>query len=152
MSLLTFIHLTLLLLFVKCDNKISGVIKMQELEEMGIETIIVIGDIHGAYITLLEFAISNNICNKDGIWIAFNTILIFIGDLIHRGPASFEVINKIMEWQTTTKQYNSEIFVLRGNHEQFELRYAHRHVLYTDEKIENLEGLAKHPSLQFHQR
>lgn len=54
-----------------------------------------------------------------------NKILVQVGDLIHRGPKSIEVISLLMVWQKEAIDHNSEVIVLRGNHEQFEIERVH---------------------------
>lgn len=66
----------------------------------------VIGDIHGCIATLVELVL-NNIKPKR------NDEIIFVGDLIDRGPNSKAVVDFVMELQKKFK-----VIVIRGNHEQ----------------------------------
>ncbi|MGQ9818628.1 MAG: metallophosphoesterase family protein [Candidatus Kapaibacteriales bacterium] len=66
----------------------------------------VIGDVHGCILTLIEL-IEKKIKPKR------NDEIIFVGDLIDRGPNPKAVVDYILEMQ---KKY--KVIVVRGNHEQ----------------------------------
>src|SRR5690242_9268543 len=70
----------------------------------------VIGDIHGR-LELLDQLIGNV------PWDVALDKIVFLGDLIDRGPNAPGVVNRVME----LTQANSNIVVLRGNHEQMML-------------------------------
>ncbi len=68
---------------------------------------IVIGDIHGCYLTLKKLLEKNiEITTKDNLY--------FVGDYVDRGPRSREVLDYIihLKWQ------GYKTFPLRGNHEE----------------------------------
>ena len=69
---------------------------------------IIVGDIHGCYrqfITLLRKV--NYKKNKDK--------LILLGDLMDRGPSSYEMLQWAIKWKEENKDH---FFMIRGNHEQ----------------------------------
>lgn len=67
----------------------------------------IIGDVHGCYSTLNELL--SNVCN-----IGSCDKLIFIGDLMDKGPDSKKVLDYIFE----LKSSGLDITIIRGNHEQ----------------------------------
>lgn len=70
----------------------------------------VIGDVHGCSATLKELL--DSICG-----ININDKLIFVGDLIDKGPDSKAVLDYVLK----LKELNYEITYIRGNHEQMML-------------------------------
>lgn len=69
---------------------------------------IIVGDIHGCYrqfITLLRKVHYKK--NKDK--------LILLGDLMDRGPSSYEMLQWAIKWK---KENTDHFFMIRGNHEQ----------------------------------
>ncbi|HEU4390425.1 MAG TPA: metallophosphoesterase family protein [Blastocatellia bacterium] len=70
----------------------------------------VIGDVHGR-LALLDQLV------RDVPWDVERDKIVFVGDLIDRGPDSRGVIDRLLE----LKARNSEMVVLRGNHEQMML-------------------------------
>ncbi|MFA7625614.1 MAG: metallophosphoesterase family protein [Candidatus Kapaibacterium sp.] len=67
----------------------------------------VIGDVHGCSKTLRNLLL--NVCD-----ITSSDHLIFIGDLIDRGPDSRDVMDFVLE----LKDNSNDISIVRGNHEQ----------------------------------
>ena len=75
---------------------------------------IIIGDIHGCYkefITLLRKIKYKK--NQDR--------LILLGDLMDRGPFSYEMLHWAIKWK---KENSERFFLIRGNHEQMILEQS----------------------------
>ena len=69
---------------------------------------IIVGDIHGCYrefITLLKKARYHSRTDR----------LILLGDLVDRGPMSYEMVRWVIRWK---KKHPDNFFLIRGNHEQ----------------------------------
>ncbi|NLR90810.1 MULTISPECIES: metallophosphoesterase family protein [Flammeovirga] len=66
-----------------------------------------IGDIHGCYHTLKYLL-------EDELKITTNDFIVLLGDYIHKGPYSKEVIDYILDLQKD----GYHIYTIRGNHEQ----------------------------------
>ena len=69
-------------------------------------------DIHGFYIEFIEALELVDLENED-------TMLLILGDFIHGGPGSYQVIEKIISLQ---EQYGDRVVALIGNHEELYLR------------------------------
>jgi serine/threonine protein phosphatase 1 len=80
------------------------------------ERIYAIGDIHGR-LDLLNILL-DKIDADDAMRPAAKTILIFLGDLVDRGPDSKGVVERLM----MLKAANSDIGLISGNHEELLIR------------------------------
>lgn len=82
----------------------------------------IIGDVHGCYDEMIELIKKNGYIIEDGIIVSHHNKdidhkLLFIGDLVDKGPKTKEVINFIynnMKW----------LHIIKGNHENFVYKYA----------------------------
>lgn len=80
------------------------------------ERTIVIGDIHGCYHTLSDLLKECEAVEADRY--------IFLGDYIDYGPSSYEIVQRLLNAQ---KAYGPDKFILlRGDHEQMAIHYAHK--------------------------
>jgi diadenosine tetraphosphatase ApaH/serine/threonine PP2A family protein phosphatase len=87
---------------------------------MNNERIIAIGDVHGCFDELME------LLEKVGFYSGQIDKILFVGDLIDKGPKSKEVI----EW---VKTWSSCCSVILGNHEEKHIRYQ----MHEKRKIKN---------------
>ncbi len=88
--------------------------KRQPSSESRTGRLLAIGDIHGCY---LEFCEVLDCLAPD----LAQDHLVILGDLIDRGPDSYEVVQKVRQLQV---RYGPDhVIVLRGNHEQMALEY-----------------------------
>lgn len=69
--------------------------------------VFVVGDVHGCYHTFKQL-IENHWNKKD-------EFLVLVGDLINKGPHSFEALSYFMQLKEV---YPYQVFLIRGNHEQ----------------------------------
>lgn len=74
------------------------------------DRIIAIGDVHGCYAQLLELFDSLN-----KLSLIENSAIIFLGDLVDKGPDSDKVVQFVR---------NNNFFCVEGNHEERHVRYA----------------------------
>ena len=83
----------------------SELVRVLEEDDVGDRELLIVGDIHGCYDELKEMMDSNNITKE-------NTCVIFVGDLINKGPKSGCVIDYVMEngW-----------YSVRGNHDEISM-------------------------------
>jgi serine/threonine protein phosphatase 1 len=97
------------------------------------EKIIAIGDIHG-YFSALEKA---NKTIVDHLRASEKNIVVFLGDLVDRGPQSFEIVQYCIDLMT---EYDKQVYVLRGNHEQMLLDACNRASYYSVNDFYNCGG------------
>ena len=81
------------------------------------ERLIIVGDIHGCYHTLLDLL-------RKLDYVSRTDTLVFVGDYIDRGPWAFDVVRTLRELQRQVGR--DRVICLRGNHEQFAIDYAGR--------------------------
>jgi Calcineurin-like phosphoesterase len=83
--------------------------------------VVAVGDIHGdfdAFRALLERA---GIVDAAGRWIAGNTTLIQLGDMMDRGPKVRAVLDLLMDLEAQAAAAGGHVEVLLGNHETMNL-------------------------------
>jgi hypothetical protein len=93
----------------------------------------IIGDVHGCIDELQEL--------MQELALVAGDRLIFIGDLIDRGPDSLGVVRQVYEW---TK--NFEVILLLGNHEEKFIRYVH-HIQANTGKEKEMKGVDRFSKL-----
>jgi serine/threonine protein phosphatase 1 len=71
-----------------------------------------IGDVHGCYDLLVDLI--RRIREDDAARAEAQTTIVFLGDLIDRGPASAQVVTHLMRWT----ERSDRVVVLKGNHEE----------------------------------
>lgn len=91
-----------------------------------VKRIVVIGDIHGDYKALLRILYSANIINKKKDWIAYNTSLVQLGDILDRGGRNSTYLDEQSESKILylffklikqSSRFNSNVHIILGNHE-----------------------------------
>jgi hypothetical protein len=93
----------------------------------------IIGDVHGCIDELQELMQQLAPDAEDR--------LIFIGDLIDRGPDSLAVVKQVFQWSKSL-----EVMLTLGNHEEKFLRYLH-HIQSKNGKEKEMKGVHEFPSL-----
>lgn len=85
--------------------------------------VIAIGDVHGRLTRLKEVLYQQEVIDKDGSWIAEDTTVVQVGDLLDRGPEDRDLLDYVMRLQKEGNWVQ-----LLGNHElmnlEFDFRYA----------------------------
>ena len=96
--------------------------------------IVAIGDIHGDYKAIINALKLTKIINKNHSWIAKNTILIQIGDILDRGgrnesykdeDSELKIIFLFKKLKKQAKKVNCDVICLIGNHELMNLQGIH---------------------------
>mmetsp|Transcript_15906 Transcript_15906/g.39866 ORF Transcript_15906/g.39866 Transcript_15906/m.39866 type:complete len:753 (-) Transcript_15906:377-2635(-) len=72
------------------------------------QTLAVVGDLHGQFADLLHIFSLNGLPGE-------NSMFLFNGDFVDRGPKSLEVVLSLFAWQQC---YPNHVFLNRGNHEE----------------------------------
>lgn len=82
-----------------------------------------IGDVHGCLRTL--DALLDRLAEDAGGTLRPDDVLVFVGDYVDRGPASADVLDRMIELEAASVEGTGPCCVfLRGNHDQMMLDYA----------------------------
>ena len=104
----------------------------------GVERLVVLPDIHGAYSEFTELLKASGVVNESLQWIAGTTHLVSLGDLLDRGAESRKVMDVLMRLQEEALAAGGHVHVVAGNHEIMnllgDLRYvsAQEFAAFTD--------------------
>lgn len=90
--------------------------RVEIITDFGVKRLIVVGDIHGCVVEMAKLL--------DTVRPTPDDLLIFVGDLVDRGPASVVVAETVRELCLT----RPKTFCVLGNHEEKHIRYR-RHML-----------------------
>lgn len=104
----------------------------------GVERIVAVGDVHGAYDELVGILLQAGIIDDQGHWSGGATHLVSMGDLVDRGAKSREVIDLLMRLQTEATAAGGTVHVLLGNHEAMRMSGEWQYV--SDEEFAAFAG------------
>ncbi|OUM63232.1 hypothetical protein PIROE2DRAFT_31660, partial [Piromyces sp. E2] len=79
--------------------------------------IIAVGDIHGDYDKLIKVLTAAKLINKKRNWIAKNTALVQLGDLVDRGDNSRKILDLMIKLRKQAPYHKSTVYMILGNHE-----------------------------------
>lgn len=91
-----------------------------------------IADLHGDFDAFIKILISRKIINKDGKWIAGDTRLVMLGDLLDRGDQGRQILCYLMQLEKDAKAAGGMVHTLLGNHELLVMSGDHRYVSAKD--------------------
>ncbi len=95
----------------------------------GVERIVVIGDLEGAYEKYLDMLRTAQLVDAEGDWIGGAAHLVQLGDIPDRGPNSRAIILHLAELDRQARRAGGRVHALIGNHEAMnvegDLRYVH---------------------------
>ena len=108
----------------------SIIISEQDIRVCNIKKVVAITDIHGAYDSMLKILKQNEIIDGNNKWIATDTIFVFNGDILDRGPKSMDSLKLLQQLYVDVnenkKARNSVIAIVWGNHEIYYLAEIYR--------------------------
>ena len=87
----------------------------------GVERVVAIGDVHGAYDELFGLLGEAGLVDEDGRWSGGSTHLVSVGDLLDRGDYGRQVMDLMMRLQAEAAEAGGAVHVLVGNHEAMNL-------------------------------
>ena len=94
----------------------------------GVERVVAVGDIHGAYDELVSVLRTAGVVDDQLRWSAGQAHLVSLGDLPDRGPRSRDVMELLMSLQEQARSAGGRVHVVIGNHDAMnvsgELRYV----------------------------
>jgi hypothetical protein len=87
----------------------------------GVEKIVAVGDLHGAYESFVEILQEMRIVDDDLHWIAGKTHLVQMGDIMDRGPKAREIFDLIRNLEHEAREAGGRVHMLIGNHEEMNI-------------------------------
>ena len=94
----------------------------------GVDSLLVVGDVHGEYDTLVRLLTNAKILNSDLSWRAKRAHLIFMGDLFDRGDDVVKTLWFLYRLEKEAQARGGRVHILLGNHEVMaflnDLRYT----------------------------
>ena len=94
----------------------------------GVKKIMVLGDIHGGYDSLLVFLWSNGIIDHGLNWTWGNGHLVFLGDIFDRGDKVTEALWLIYRLDGQASKGGGAVHLILGNHEIMVMNYDDTYV------------------------
>lgn len=90
--------------------------------------IVVLGDIHGEYTSLINILKFNKIINHKNKWIFGDGHVVFTGDVFDRGDKVTECLWLIHQLELQAKKHGGNVHYLMGNHEMMAILFDDRYV------------------------
>jgi hypothetical protein len=94
----------------------------------GVERIVAVGDVHGAYDRLVEVLRAAGLLDGRAHWAGAKTHLVQLGDVVDRGPDSRKALDLLRRLQDEAARAGGAVHILLGNHEVMrmlgDLRYT----------------------------
>jgi hypothetical protein len=98
-------------------------------EWSGVERVVAIGDLEGAYEKYLDMLRTAGLIDDRGDWIGGRAHLVQLGDVPDRGPNSRAIMDHLMRLERQAQRAGGRVHALIGNHEAMnvegDLRYVH---------------------------
>lgn len=94
----------------------------------GVDRIVAVSDIHGAYGALVATLQQAEVIDKNLAWSGGKTHFVITGDLLDRGPESRRVMDLIMRLEREAPRAGGRVHQLLGNHEVMNLNGDLRYV------------------------
>jgi hypothetical protein len=83
----------------------------------GVERVVAVGDVHGAYDRYLEILRVAGIVDPTGRWAGGRTHFVQVGDMVDRGDDSRKVLDFLRRLERDAQGSGGRVHVLLGNHE-----------------------------------
>src|SRR5882724_2110009 len=97
-------------------------------EFTGVDRVVAIGDVHGAYDRFVEILRAASLVDDKGKWAGGRAHLVQLGDVVDRGPDSAKALDLIDRLQKDASRAGGAVHMLLGNHEVMrmlgDLRYT----------------------------
>ena len=111
----------LLLASLLCLSSPSSLAQIDEWHYSGVDRIVAVSDIHGAYGALVTTLQKAEVIDKKLAWSGGKTHFVITGDLLDRGPESRRVMDLIMRLEREAPLAGGRVHQLLGNHEVMNL-------------------------------
>jgi Calcineurin-like phosphoesterase len=97
-------------------------------EFTGVDRIVAIGDVHGAYQRFIEILRASGVLDDRLRWVGGRTHLVQLGDVVDRGPDSLQSLDLLERLQKDAARAGGAVHPLLGNHEVMRLLGDERYV------------------------
>jgi len=97
-------------------------------EFTGVERIVAIGDVHGAYDRFVGILRTTGLIDERLRWSGGKTHLVQLGDVVDRGPDSRKVLDFLQRLTKDAQAAGGRVHALMGNHEAMRLLGDYRYV------------------------
>jgi len=95
--------------------------EIPQAEFSGINKLLVMGDTHGGYDSLLIFLINNRIIDDEKHWTWGTGHLVILGDIFDRGEHVSELLWLVYQLETQAREQGGYVHFILGNHEVMNL-------------------------------
>ncbi len=102
--------------------------KPNQSEYSGVDSIVVVGDVHGEFKTMRNLLLANKVINKKGEWLFGKNHLVFVGDIFDRGNQVTEALYFIRRLSRLANEKGGKVHLLLGNHEVMVLMKDSRYI------------------------
>ena len=92
------------------------------------DTVVAIGDIHGAFDNFVAILRSAQVIDNRNKWIGRRTVLVQTGDVLDRGPDSRKAIDLLRQLEQDAQRAGGRVVSLLGNHELMRISSDLRYV------------------------
>lgn len=106
----------------------------------GVDRVVAIADIHGAYGAMVETLQRADVIDDELSWSGGGTHLVIVGDILDRGPRSRDAMDLLMRLEGEAEGAGGKVHVVIGNHESMnligDLRYVSKaeYAAFADEE------------------
>ena len=94
----------------------------------GVPRIVALGDTHGGYAQVQLVLFGLNLLDEELHWTGGNTHLVFVGDMVDRGPQERPLLDLVRRLQKEAEEAGGKVHVLLGNHEVMNMMQDLRYV------------------------
>src|SRR5690349_10790932 len=94
----------------------------------GVERIVAVGDVHGAYDQLLPILRAAGIIDDRQRWVGGKTHFVQLGDVVDRGPDSRKVVDLYRRLESQASSAGGRVHYLMGNHEAMRITGDYRYI------------------------
>lgn len=106
----------------------GGAVASSQWEWNDVPRVVAIGDVHGSFDKLLKLLEGTGLIDEQLAWIGAKDHLVFVGDLVDRGPDDRPVLDLVRRLQTEAAAAGGHVHLVLGNHEVMnmsgDLRYV----------------------------